>query len=137
MQLAQPNLYLNCKFKMSTKPTHKIHVTLIKSPKFTSSSKILNTNQMSTNFSLSIHYSKTELHRFGFSHGDQFLYNCYLQYQMLELGFHSWHVQTFSFLQCPDWLWSSPIQIAIVYHGPYWGVKWLGCSADHSSLVKC
>jgi hypothetical protein len=41
------NQYPNCKFKISTMPTHKIQVTQIKSPKFTSNSKILNTNQMS------------------------------------------------------------------------------------------
>ena len=49
-------MYLNCEFKIPIMPIYKVKVIGLKLPKFTTSSKILNRNQMLTNFSPSMHY---------------------------------------------------------------------------------
>jgi len=46
VQLYQPNLYLNCKFKISTQSMYETQVTCAKLSNSISSSKFLNTNQM-------------------------------------------------------------------------------------------
>jgi hypothetical protein len=52
-KLAQLKLYLNCKFKISIRPTYKIQVTRTK---FNTISKILNTSQTLVILCLSMHY---------------------------------------------------------------------------------
>jgi len=58
VQLSQLNLYLNFKFKISTKSTHEIQVTRVKLSNFVSSSKFSNTKRMLICLFSSIHSYK-------------------------------------------------------------------------------